>query len=48
MKGAARVKTSFKLRGTSKGEGKGLCFRFERRYEECLDSTVKMEPAAVR
>lgn len=30
MNGAASVYTSFKLNGTSNGEGKGLCFKLAR------------------
>ena len=48
MNGAASVYTSSSDNGTSNGLGNGLSPKLARIYDECLDSTVKMEPAAVK
>ena len=48
MNGAASVYTSFSDKGTSNGDGKGLSPSEARMYDEWRDSTVKIEPAAVK
>lgn len=48
MNCAAKLNTPLKSSGVSKGFGKGACPSSARMYEEWRDSTVKMEPAAVR
>lgn len=48
IKGAAKVYTSLRERGTSNGDGKGTSPIAARMYDEWRASTVKMEPAAVR
>ena len=48
MNGAASVYTSFSDKGTSNGDGNGLSPSEARIYDEWRDSTVKIEPAAVK
>lgn len=48
MNGAASVYTSSRVKGTSNGVGNGLSPSEARMYDEWRDSTVKIEPAAVK